>query len=131
MIIWSFKIDLKTLDVFDSISEKYGFEFPQDLRNFIIENNAASPDANCVDIHGVERVYDETLSFNTEEDEVTTFYSIADVVDIQKYIPFALDPFGNLFCYSITKGTIAFYEHEEDDMVDTDLDLNAFLNSLH
>ena len=128
---WNFKIELESKNVFDEISEKYDIDIPEELREFIIENNAASPDANCVNINGVERVYSETLSFNMEETEATTFISVMDAINDQNYIPFALDPFGNVFCYSVEDKTISFYDHESDDIEDTNVSLTDFLDSLH
>ena len=128
---WNFKIELESKNVFDEISEKYDIDIPEELREFIIENNAASPDANCVNINGVERVYSETLSFNMEETEATTFVSVMSAINDQNYIPFALDPFGNVFCYSVEDKTISFYDHESDAIEDTNVSLTDFLDSLH
>lgn len=128
---WNYKINLKDESVFNSIAKAYSCEFPSELKEFIIEHNASTPDANCVDINGIERVYDETLSFNDEETEASTFASASEAVDSHLYIPFAKDPFGNYFCYSIEKNTISFYSHEEQEMDDTNMRLEEFIDSLH
>lgn len=128
---WKYKIDLKTNGVFDSISKKYGISFPEELKQFIIERNAASPDNDCVDINGVEHVYTETLSFNENDTEGTLVFPIMDLFDVKKVIPFARDPFGNYFCFSLEKGTIIYYEHEEQTYEDSGLNLSEFLQNLH
>lgn len=128
---WNFKIELKDKNVFNNISSEFANAFPEDLKQFIIEHNASSPSNNCVDINGKERVYDETLSFNPEETEASTFSSAYEAVDNPAYIPFAKDPFGNYFCYAIKNGNIAFYFHEEQEMDETDMSLEEFINSLH
>ena len=128
---WNYKIDLKDDNVFNTIAKEYDCEFPEDLKDFIIERNATTPDANCVDINGIERVYDETLSFNEKETEASTFASASEAVENHLYIPFAKDPFGNYFCYSIESNTISFYSHEEQEMDDTDLSLEEFIDALH
>ena len=131
MNTWNFKIELESAGVFDRLSDEYGFDFPLDLQKFIIENNGASPEEDCVEINGVERVYDETLSFNEAEEEATTVFDVMKSIDNDDYVPFARDPFGNYFCYSVEKGTISFYDHEEDRIEDTDLSLEEFIKSLH
>ncbi len=128
---WNYKIDLKDEKVFNTIESEYSCKFPTDLKKFIIEHNAATPDANCVDINGIERVYDETLSYNQEETDASTFTSASKAVGSHLYIPFAKDPFGNYFCYSVKTKTIAFYSHEEQEVDDTDLSLKEFIDSLH
>ena len=128
---WKYRIELKTFDVFENISKRINVDFPSDLKDFIIKNNAASPVHDRIHINGVERVYGETLSFNTEEIEATTYYAVAEIVDNTKYIPFALDPFGNIFCYSIANNRIAFYDHEEQKIEITGLDLKTFISLLY
>ena len=129
--VWRFKIDLESESVFEDISREYGVVFPEDLKEFIVENNAASPVKNCVDINGVERVYSETLSFNKTEEDATAFEAVKNTIKDRKLIPFALDPFGNIFCYSLETGKIAFYEHEEGKVDKTNIDLNSFILELH
>ena len=128
---WNYKIDLKTLDVFDLVEKEYDIDFPNDLKTFIVEHNAASPDQYCVDVCGIERVYSETLSFNMEEPDATTFLSIKDAIKDRNYIPFALDPFGNFFCYSIKDSEISFYNHEEESFDNTGKSLDDFILSLY
>ena len=129
--IWNFKIALKDIGIFSAISKEYKIVFPDDLKAFIIENNAASPEANCVDIDGVERVYDETLSFNEDELDASTFKSSMNALGKNDFLPFAKDPFGNYFCYCLNTNTIAFYDHEEDKIINTDYALKAFIEGLY
>ncbi|MBO5609068.1 MAG: SMI1/KNR4 family protein [Eubacterium sp.] len=128
---WNFKIDLENDEVFKAIGEKYGVEFPEALKEFIIQNNAASPDADCIVIDGIERVYGETLSFNEEETEASTFNDAKFAVEDNQYLPFAIDPFGNYFCYSLTTDTIVFYDCEENTYSDSNLNLNEFIRRLY
>lgn len=124
---WNYKIELRNTAVFDKISK----DFPDELKDFIIENNAASPDKNCIDINGVECVYDETLSFNEDETEASTVFSAMKAVNDKELIPFAKDPFGNHYCYSLSDGKVAFVDHEEDAVVETNLSLDEFIESLY
>ena len=128
---WSFKIELRNPEIFKEIEDKYDVEFPDSLKEFIVLNNAASPNLNCVNINGIERVYAETLSFNEDEEEALTFSYVMDTIKNFKYIPFAVDPFGNYFCYALDKDTISYYEHEENVFSDTELSLGEFIDSLY
>ncbi len=128
---WLFKIELKDKSVFDEYEQNYHIKFPSELKDFIMEKNASSPELNTVDINETERVYDETLSFNAQEEEASTFNSAMNAVNNNEYLPFAQDPFGNYFCYYTANATICFYNHEEDRIENTDISFQAFIDSLH
>lgn len=127
---WKFKIDLKTED-FDKINEMTGIEIPLDLKEFIIKFNAASPEKDSINVNGIERVLDAVLSFNLEESEATTFISVFKSIDSKQWIPFALDPFGNYFCYSLERNNISFFDHEENRMIETEYSLDEFIERLY
>ena len=128
---WNFKIELKDDTVFGKIEKEFGVAFPEELKEFIMNNNAASPDANLIVIDGIERVYEETLSFNEEETEASTFDSAMKSVGNSNYIPFAKDPFGNYFCYSIITGMISFFDQDEELFFDSGYTFEEFINSLY
>lgn len=130
-IHWDYKIQLKNEEIFEKIESDNGIKIPEELRSFIIANNGACPTPNCVDINGEERVYDATLSFNEEEEDATTVRFAMNIVANPDYIPFAQDPFGNYYCYEWKQRTVSLYNHEDEIMNDTDLKLNAFIESLH
>ncbi|MCR4782557.1 MAG: SMI1/KNR4 family protein [Lachnospiraceae bacterium] len=127
---WLFKIDLKDESVFDEYESVLQISFPEELKSFVIENNASSPELNGVEFNGVERVYDETLSFNRYEDEASTFLSAMNSVGNKAYLPFAKDPFGNYFCYCIENGTVCFYNHEEDNIEKGNISFKKFIEVL-
>lgn len=129
--IWRFKIELKQEDVFDKIQERIGKKFPDELRNFIIKYNAASPDENCIVINGVERVVNTVLSFNEIDTEAITYMSVAKVINKKSLIPFAADPFGNYFCYSLEKKEVVFFNHEEQTFEESGDSLQEFVNKLY
>lgn len=130
-IQWDFKIDLNRESILQDIEKEYEISIPEEVKAFIIEHNAASPTPNTVEINGIERVYDATLSFNDEEDDATTFRFAMQIVNKPGYIPFAQDPFGNFFCIDSTKSLVAFYNHEEDFVEDTEVNLATLLKMLH
>ena len=128
-VIWDFKIEIKDNKIFDKIAEQYKVDFPMELKDFIIQNNAASPDKGCVVINGVERVYEATLSFNEDDVEATTFESAMKSIGRFDYLPFAQDPFGNYFCHKISNGTISYYDQDEDTFSDSEYSLEEFIEN--
>ena len=129
--VWKFKIDIKDENVFNKVAKKYNINFPDDLKEFILQYNAASPDDNCVVIEGVERIYDETLSYNEDEVEASTFESAKKSIDNSDFLPFAKDPFGNYFCYSIASGKISFYDQDEEVFSNSNYSLDEFIGALY
>lgn len=129
-IVWSYKIDFKNPVLFDKL-KMYGINIPDELRTFICNYNGASPDKNHIEINGKERVFDSVLSFNENDVDVATFKAAYQAIDSDEYIPFAIDPFGNHFCYSIKTRKIAFYEHEEEVFDQTNYSLDEFLEHLY
>ena len=48
---WRFKIELKNQTIFETIQQDMSKKFPDELKDFIIDHNAASPDQNLSLIH--------------------------------------------------------------------------------
>ncbi|WP_026516793.1 hypothetical protein [Butyrivibrio sp. MC2021] len=63
--------------------------------------------------------------------DADTFDMAMEAVNNIRYLPFAKDPFGNFFCYSLSKKTISFYFHVEEKFIDTELTLHGFIESLY
>ena len=128
---WSFKIELTDKKVFDKYEKQFGIIIPQDMRQFIIENNAANPSLNLVMLDGIERVLDSVLSFNEKEDDAVTFAQIFRTLKNANNIPFAMDPFGNVFCYNTIDNVVVFYNHEVNRFERTNMGFKKFISSLH
>lgn len=129
--IWNYKIELKDDKAFEKLSQFYGTDIPEDLKEFIVEANASNPEKNLIDINGSERVFETVLSFNEGEEEATSVFDLIDDKSSELSIPFGIDPFGNLFYYSLTTNKILFYNHEEDKFEDTNYSLSDFLSGLY
>ena len=128
---WMFKIELMDNTVFDKYENKYDISIPGELRAFVTENNAANPRDNLVIIAGTERVMDAILSFNENETDAVTFETIFSAMDNKAFIPFAMDPFGNVFCYDTTDKSIVFYDHEENRYENSEKNLKEFVDSMY
>ena len=128
---WSFKIDLNDNMTWERVEKATGESMPKDLKTFIEDNNAASPDKSCITINKDERVVDSILSFNEKESEAATFKSAYKSVGKKQMIPFAIDPFGNYFCYSLKTNKIVFYHQEGSVLEETNYSLKKFVDSLY
>ena len=124
---WNFKIDLKNTDVFDKLKTHYGIDIPNELKSFIVEANASYPEKNLIMINGVERVFEAVLSYNEDETEAVSVFDLIKNDEFKNTIPFGLDPFGNIFCYSLKENKVYFYDHEESNFEETNYSLPQFI----
>lgn len=130
-IVWKYKIELVDEKCFEKYEKEYGIVIPSELKDFIKDNNAASPNMDCIMFNGQERVVDSILSFNSTEDEATTFLEVYNLMEKKSNIPFAADPFGNYFYYSAESQKIGFYEHEEEAYSISEYSFSDFIDSLY
>lgn len=92
---------------------------PEDYKKFILENNGGEPDLDCIDIpdwDGSRTALSKFFGIETNNaDDLKQI--LTNVVDIlpKKYLPFAEDSGGNLFCLDLsrgkTNGKIIFWDH--------------------
>lgn len=128
-MIWKYKIDLKEKDAIYEIEKILDLRFPNDLLKYIKVGNAATPEKNKIFVCGNERVVASMLSFNKEEN-IEDIYMFMNHVKMNRVIPFAIDPFGNLFVYFVDKQTVGFWNHEDDEYEDSALDIKAFFGAM-
>lgn len=129
--VWNFKIDLTDENVFSEIEKQRMISFPEDLKNLIMKYNAASPSEYLFMAGVSERIFGGMLSFNKNEENIDSVFSVLNIVEDKNYIPFAVDPFGNLICYDIKNKEVAFWDHETDEFTSTHKDLDSFIDSLY
>lgn len=129
--IWRYKIDLKDNSVFKKIEVNKGIVIPKEIKEFIIEHNGESPDDNCIVINGTERVLDSVLSFNEEELDAVNFDSAFNSINNKNLIPFAVDPFGNYYCFSLVHESVCYFKHEEQKIEITNYSIKKFIENLY
>ena len=130
-IKWNYKIDLSDPSVFREIERKRGITIPKELKELIIQGNAATPEKYKFMIHTTEHVLGAMLSFNKGEKDTDTVFSALDVITDSNLFPFAIDPFGNYICLDIKNGEVAFWEHETGRTVLTGQKLIPFFEKLY
>lgn len=128
---WKYKVDLINKNVFKEIEKTRGIKIPEELKQFIIDNNAASPVVSTFEVGENERVFEAVLSFNQNESDTYSGYTALELITDNNLFPFGIDPFGNYICYNINRNCIDFLEHETDEVLTTQKNLNDFINSLH
>lgn len=128
---WKYKIDVSQLSVFDELEKQYGIQFPAELRDFITEHNAATPEKYHFMVANTEKIFGAVLSVNKGEPDTDTIYTALSCVKDPTYIPFAIDPFGNYICYSSEDGAIVFWDHEANRVFSSEKKMNEFINSLY
>lgn len=130
-ITWKYKIDLEDASVFEEIEKNRGILFPEELKAFIRNTNAATPSNYNFMVGNNERVLGAILSFNHEEMDADSVFSALSAVDDKNLIPFGIDPFGNYICYSLADQTIVFWEHENGNITSTNTSLTDYINALY
>lgn len=128
---WKYKIDVTNQNVFSDIEKKYGVMISEELRALILTANAATPSKYNFMLGTTERVVGAILSFNEGETDTDTVYAALSIMEDKSLVPFAIDPFGNYFCYSNKDNKVVFWDHETNGVSSTDKGLSEFLNSLY
>ena len=130
-ITWKYKIDIVDVNVFKEIESERGILFPEELKKFILEANAATPSEYNFMVGNSERVMGAILSFNRDEADTDSAFVALNVISDKNLIPFAIDPFGNYICYNLDEQEIVFWDHESDTVISTGKTLEGFLEELY
>lgn len=105
----------------DKIEEEYGVKLPSLYRDIVLKYNEGRPSHKLIKtITGREVVFQELLSINLEDKNNLLQCSsvLKSEYGLHGVIPFASDPFGNLFCFEISEYMelkVVFWDHEEID----------------
>lgn len=128
-IKWNFVVPVEE-NVFDEFEKNYGIEVPTDLRKLVLEANAGNPEpCNVTDEKGNERVIGSILSYSDKVQ--TTVMKAIKRIPNKKYIPFAVDSFGNYYCEHLLLGDIVFYDHETMEFIKIANSLDEMINGIH
>ena len=138
---WKRKIELEDVEVFNELERKYNISFPDELKEFIIKYNRATPEKPRFMVGTTERVFGSVFSFNRSDRSITGITTIFPMLEmfefesltdkLQKNIPFPIDPFGNFIAYSVKDGTVVFWDHETYEITSTGKSLKDLIESLY
>lgn len=130
-MVWKYKINLRDIEVFDKIQKLQQIFIPEEVKELIMEANAATPEKYHFMVGGKEKALGAILSFNEKESDTDTIYTALKVVKDKNLFPFAIDPFGNYLCIDRKQGTVIYWEHETEDIFSTKKNLTEFLKALY
>lgn len=114
---WKYSKMLMGTDVITKFEREYSLELPKFFKEVLTFANGGRPLENLINIRGEkEYVVLAFLDLNTYKYE--TYKSIIKEINFEKnnfIFPFAIDPFGNYFCFSYKGNSceIIFYNHEK------------------
>ena len=110
------------LEDIEEIEIKYGFSFPKDFKTLYMKYNGGSPEKYLYRLEDIVLVVSEFLpvKYGTDKEQLEYYYKdlVLDEKILPNYlVPFAIDPGGDFFCFSIRKeedyGSIYIWRHEE------------------
>lgn len=97
------------------VEARYDFLFPEELKDFLLEHNGGTPnDCNIFHTEMNDYVLDFFLPIKYGEDMgfEATLDDLKHIIPAEK-VPFALDPFGNLFLFDKKSYHIYFLDMED------------------
>ena len=102
-----------------SVESALGVAFPADYRTFVAGHNGARPKPKAIDIPGKrEGVMERLVHLDPgTSDNVTRAATELRSRGQGDLVPFASDPFGNLFCFQFSGGSVSavvFWDHEKN-----------------
>ncbi len=121
---------------FHAIETQLAITLPADYRAIARQHNCGRPKPNAVDLPGKgEVVVERLLSVTSAAKDAV---SVATLVARQRHkpdlVPFASDPFGNLFCFHFvgkTASAVVFWDHERGTSTRICKTFSDLLNMLH
>lgn len=109
---WKYVKPLGSAELISEYEAENGFVFPESFKKCIMEHNGGRPEKSCFDTEvQKERALKSLLSFNKTDRE--TIWKITEwnkEVLADKYVPFAIDNFGNLICFERMTNSIMFID---------------------
>lgn len=115
---WRAARPIDDLSLIYDIEEQQGILFPDEYKDLVKQYNMAAPDPETfLDSCGKEHIFGRLLSVQSSaKNNVQTAMTWLDNVPPgQVCVPFAIDPFGNLLCFTFSNQTeyvISFFDFE-------------------
>jgi hypothetical protein len=100
---------------------KLKVKFPRTYVDLVMNNNAGYPSKNIIHLSNNKNiVFNKLLSLKQKSKDITLEEAYNSVVERlpTKYVPFASDPYGNLFCFNFNSKIpdIYFWDHESNNV---------------
>ncbi len=139
---WRSVKPLVSNDIIDEYEKTINYHFPDSFREFVKINNGGKPSHKVFNTKVVkERVFDNLLSFNKDDVDTIWHYNDwkGDMSDwykfsngeVENYIAFACDAFGNLICFDKRNDSVVWIDHETMNVEFVAKSFTEFIESLH
>lgn len=129
---WNYVKVLQNENAINEFEEMLSYKLNESYVDCIKQNNGGRPKNRVFYTeNGTERVIKTFLSLNKEDRE--TVWKIFDwnkEILMDKYIPFAIDNFGNIICFYRYDDSIVFVEHETETVEKIATDFEGFMSCL-
>lgn len=130
---WKYVKPLQSKDLIDDYECLVKYVFGNSFRTCVLEHNGGRPGRRTFDTEVTkERELKSFLSFNREDKE--TVWKIFEWNQEElgsRYVPFAIDNFGNLICFDANNDKVVFI-HLEDVSIEVIADtFDQFLDALY
>lgn len=125
---WKYIKPLKSADSILNFEKQYDYTYPDEFKTCVLINNGGRTN-RCVfkTKSGREYVMKSLLSFNKDDRE--NVWNIRQFM-FNKYLPFAIDNFGNMICFNIVDDSVVFINCEIQSVEYIADDFVKFLNLL-
>lgn len=111
---WRYVKKLTSVNLIDEFEQLVEYKFCESFKKCVLINNGGRLNKKCfLAEKSEERVLKSFLSFNKEDKEnVWDMFEWIEKEIKKKYIPFAIDNFGNLVCFDKSNDKIVFVNND-------------------
>ena len=111
---WKYVKPLESEKLIDDFESLAGYIFPTEFRECVLRYNGGRPERRGFDTDkNAARELKSFLSFNHNDRETMWKIFAWNKAELSnKYIPFAIDNFGNLICFNADNDKVVFVNHE-------------------
>jgi hypothetical protein len=109
---WKYVKTLQTEDLINEFENNVGYKFPEDFVEIVKSYNNGRPENDIFDTAETkERNFSTLLSFN--KDDIENIWDSVDwCKELDEYVIFAMDDFGNFIVYRKSDNKIYFVDSE-------------------
>lgn len=130
---WKYVKELKSVDLIDDYECLVNYVFCYSFRKCVTAHNGGRPSKRIFDTDKAKkRELKSFLSFNKEDKEtVWKIFEWNKEELTDKYVPFAIDNFGNLICFDAHNDKIVFVNQEDMSVETISNTFPDFMNMLY
>lgn len=111
---WKYVKPLNSINLINEFESIVCYELPKEFKECVLQYNGGRPERKGFDTDTNKgREIKLFLSFNKSDREtIWKIYEWNNDELSKKYLPFAIDNFGNLICFDMNNDNVVFLNHE-------------------